>query len=323
MTLALLHDFLGDVPGRRWLGFASRWLALAACLLAGALQSARAQDIEPRTYFNAPIGINFLILGYAYTQGALQFDTALDLNDADLKTSNAVLAYARVFELGGKAATFDVVVPYTGLSGTAVHQGDPVERNVNGFANPSFRLTWNFYGAPALSLKEYRLWQQDVVVGASLRILAPWSQYDPDRLVNIGTNRWTFKPEIGASKTIGPWTLEVSAAASIFTDNNDFFGGNKRRQDPVYSFQGHVIRSFSGGSWLSVDATYFAGGRTTFNGILKADLQQNWRAGATYAIPVDRKNSLKLYASSGFSDRTGNSFDLVGIAWQHRWGEGM
>lgn len=314
---------LPDLLFLRWPLPAFRYLASAFCALAGMASPVAAQDIEPRTYFNAPIGINFLIAGYAYTRGALQFDTALDLTDANLRTSNAVLAYARVFELGGKAATFDVVVPYTGLSGTAVHQGDPVERNVNGFANPSFRVTWNFHGAPALTLDEYRLWQQDVVVGASLRILAPWSQYDPDRLVNIGTNRWTFKPEVGASKTVGPWTLEGSLAALIFTDNNDFYGGNKRQQDPVYAVQGHVIRSFGGGSWLSVDATYYAGGRTTFNGILKADLQQNWRVGATYAIPVDRKNSVKLYASSGLSDRTGNSFDLVGIAWQHRWGEGM
>jgi hypothetical protein len=296
---------------------------LAVCASMGFFTRAHAQDLEPRTYFNAPIGINFLITGYVYTQGALQFDSALDITNANLKTSNAVLAYARVFELGGKAATFDAVIPYTALSGNAVYQGDPVERNVSGFANPAFRLTWNFYGAPALSLNEFRVWQQDVVVGASLRVMAPWSQYDSSRLVNIGTNRWTFKPELGASKTFGPWTLEASAAASIFTDNNEFYGGNKRQQDPLYSVQGHVIHSFSGGSWLAVDATYYAGGRTTFNGILKADLQQNWRVGATYAIPVDRKNSIKLYASSGLSDRTGNSFDLLGIAWQHRWGEGM
>ena len=305
-------------------GSASRGaVLLGACLLAGIATRAVAQDIEPRTYFNAPIGVNFLIAGYVYTQGALQFDSALDLTDANLKTSNAVVAYARVFELGGKAATFDVVVPYTGLSGTAVYQGDPVERKVNGFANPSFRVVWNFYGAPALTLDQFRAWQQDVVIGASLRVSAPWSQYDEDRLVNIGTNRWSFKPEIGLSKTFGPWSLEGSLAATFYTVNDEFFNGNRREQDPLYSVQGHVIRGFSGGSWLSVDATWYAGGRSTLNGILKADLQQNWRFGATYAIPIDRKNSIKLYASTGLSDRTGNSFDLVGIAYQHRWGAGL
>ncbi len=296
---------------------------LAAC--AGLLIATHAagQDIEPRTYSNAPIGVNFLVVGYAYTRGALQFDSALDLTDAHIRTSNAVVAYARVFDIGGKAATFDVIVPYTGLAGTAVYQGDFVERNVNGFANPAFRLCWNFYGAPALALNEFRAWHQDVVIGASLRVSAPWSQYDASRLVNIGTNRWSFKPELGISKTAGPWTLEGSFAATMFTVNNDFFGGNKREQAPVYSAQAHAIYGFAGGSWVSADATYFAGGRTTFNGILKADLQQNWRVGATLAMPVDRRNSIKLYVSSGLSARTGNTFDLAGIGWQHRWGGGL
>jgi hypothetical protein len=296
---------------------------LGACLLAGIPTRAAAQDIEPRTYFNAPIGINFLIAGYVYTQGALQFDSALEITDADLRTSNAVLAYARVFELGGKQAMVDVIVPYTGLSGTALYQGDPVERSVSGFANPAVRLVWNFHGAPALSLEEFRAWTPELVIGASLRVSAPWSQYDSSRLVNIGTNRWSFKPEIGLSKNFGPWALEGSLAATFYTVNDDFFGGRRREQDPLYAVQGHAIHSFRGGSWLSVDATYYAGGRSTLNGVVKADLQQNWRAGVTYAIPIDRKNSVKLYASTGFSDRTGNSFDLVGIAWQHRWGEGM
>ena len=275
--------------------------ALLACAGLAIASRAAAQDIEPRTYSNAPIGVNFLIAGYAYTRGGLQFDSALDLTDAHLKTSNAVLGYARVFELGGQSATIGVVVPYTGLSGTAVYQGDPVERSVTGFANPALRLCSNLYGAPALPLKDFRAWQQDVIIGACVVVSAPWSQYDPSRLVNIGTNRWTFKPALGISKTVGPWTIEAAAGATIFTVNKDFYGG----------------------SWISVDATYFAGGRTTFNGVLKADLQQNWRVGATLAVPLDRLNSIKFYASSGLSDRTGNSFDLIGIAWQHRWGAGL
>jgi hypothetical protein len=302
-------------------------LLVAAALLAiagpGVAARAAAQDIEPRTYSNAPIGVNFVIAGYAHTRGALQFDTALDLTDASLKTSNAVVAYARVFELAGSAATFDVIAPYTWLSGSATHQGESLQRDVDGFANPAMRVCWNFYGAPAMGLAEFRKWEQDVVIGASLRVSAPWSQYDDSRLVNIGTNRWSFKPEFGISKTVGPWTLELSAAATFFTVNKEFFNGNRREQDPLYSAQAHVIYGFAGGSWLSLDATFFGGGRSTLNGVLKADLQQNWRAGATFAIPIDRHNSIKLYASSGLADRTGNSFDLVGIAWQHRWGGGL
>jgi hypothetical protein len=296
---------------------------LAACALAGLATSARAQEIEPRAYSNAPVGVNFLIAGYAYTRGGLLFDSAVPITNAHLNTSNAVLAYARVLDLWGMSGKFDVIVPYTWLSGTADFQGEPVERTVSGFANPAFRMSINLYGAPALTLKEFAEWEQDLIIGASLRVVAPWGQYDPSRIVNIGTNRWSFKPEIGMSKAVGPWTLELQAAATFFTDNDEFYGGNTRSQEPVYSLQGHVIYGFRSGIWASVDATYFAGGRTTVDGVRNYDLQQNWRLGGTLAFPLDRANSIKFYASSGLSARTGNNYDLIGAAWQYRWGGGL
>jgi hypothetical protein len=299
----------------------AKWLAF--CVLLAMFAPVHAQDIEPRAYSNAPIGVNFVVAGYAHTRGALSFDPALSLTDADLRTHNAVIGYARVLNLGGKSGIFDVTLPYTFLSGDANYEGEPVERQVDGVSNPAFRLSWNFYGAPAMGLKEFSTWQQDLVIGASLRVSAPWSQYDSSRLVNIGTNRWSFKPELGISKTLGQWTVEGQLAATIYTDNDDFFGGNTREQDPIYSVQAHTIYGFKSGKWASFDVTWFGGGRTTFNGVDKEDLQQNWRVGATFAVPLNRRNSVKFYASSGVSDRTGNSFDLVGIVWQYRWGGGL
>ena len=298
-------------------------VVLAGCALAGVGLPACAQDIEPRAYSNAPIGVNFLIAGYAYTRGGVAFGESLPITDPSLNTSSAVVAYARVLDLWGMSAKFDAVVPYTWLSGTANYKGEPVSRTVDGLANSAFRLSVNLYGAPALTLKEFADWEQDLIIGASLRIVAPSGQYDSSRLINIGTNRWSFKPEVGISKAIGPWTVEATAAATFFTDNTNFFGGNEHSQRPLYSVQGHVIYAFDSGIWTSLDATYFTGGRTTLNGVLNTDLQQNWRLGGTLALPVDRLNSIKLYASRGVSARTDNSYDLLGVAWQHRWGAGL
>jgi Putative MetA-pathway of phenol degradation len=284
---------------------------------------ARAQDIEPRAYSNAPIGMNFAIAGYAYTRDGLAFDPAVPVTDLRLHTSNAVLGYARVIDFWGQSGKIDVIVPYTWLAGTATYAGAPIERIVDGFGDPMFRVSLNLYGAPSLGLKEFASYRQDVIVGASLRVSAPWGQYDDARVVNLGSHRWIFKPELGVSKASGQWTLEGTAAATVFTENNDFYGGKTRKQHPIYSAQGHVIYSFRSGAWASVDGTYFAGGRTEVNGVLGTDLQQNWRLGATYALPIDRFNSIKLYASSGVSARTGNNFDLLGIAWQYRWGAGL
>ena len=299
------------------------WTVAATALAVGTLSIAHAQDIEPRAYSNAPIGVNFLIAGYAYTEGAVPFDASLPVKNANLKTSSAVFAYARVLDLWGKSAKFDAVVPYTWLSGSAESEAELIQRNVSGFADPRFRLSVNLYGAPALTMKEFKDYEQDLIVGASLQVSVPSGQYDPSKLVNIGTHRWFFKPEVGVSKAVGPWTLEFQAAATFFTDNNDFFRGNTRSQDPLYSMQGHVIYGWRSGIWGSVDVTYFTGGRTTVNGKLNEDLQQNWRVGGTLAFPVDRHNSIKLYASRGVSARTENNYDLIGIAWQVRFGGGL
>jgi hypothetical protein len=299
--------------------------SLTACTLIAVASNAAAQDIEPRAFSNAPVGVNFVIAGYAHTRGGLAFDAALPVQDPDLRTSSAVFAYARTFGLWGMSGKFDAIVPYTWLDGTAreVSTGDTIQRNVDGLADARFRVSVNLYGAPALTLKEFADYRQDTIVGVSLQVSVPTGQYDASRLVNIGTHRWSFKPEVGVSRAIGPWTLEFAAAATLYTDNTDFLNGSTRSQDPVYSMRGHAIYGFQSGIWASLDATYFTGGRTTINGVRSNDLQQNWRVGGTLAFPLDVRNSIKLYASSGVSARTGNDFDLLGVAWQHRWGGGL
>lgn len=294
-----------------------------ACTLVSALRSAQAQEIEPRAFSNAPVGVNFLIAGYAFTRGGVAFDPALPVTDPELDTSSAVLAYARVLDLGGMSGKVEVVLPYTWMSGSATYAGRTLERVVAGPADPKVRLSVNLLGAPALGLKEFRGYHQDLIVGASIQASVPWGQYNDRRLVNIGTNRWFVKPELGISKALGPLTLELSVAATLFTDNEDFFGGNRRAQAPLYSTQTHAIYNFRSGIWGSIDATYFTGGRTTLNGEHNEDRQNNWRLGGTLALPVDVHNSVKLYASRGVSARTGNDYDLLGIAWQYRWGGGL
>jgi hypothetical protein len=269
------------------------------------------------------VGANFLIGGYVYTRGGIGFDTSLPITDPKLTISSAVVGYARALDLWGTSGKFDVIVPYTWLSGSAMYQGDPVQRKVNGFGDPLLRLSVNFYGAPALALPAFRSYEQDLIIGASLQVSVPAGQYDDTRIVNLGAHRWFFKPEVGLSKAHGPWTLEFQAGATLFTTNDDFFNGKRRSQSPLYSFQGHAIYNFPSGIWTSADATYFAGGRTTLDGVLQNDLQQNWRAGATLALPVDIRSSVKLYGSGGVSARTGNGFAQLGLAWQYRWGGGL
>jgi hypothetical protein len=296
-------------------------LVLFACLVVAS--AVRAQDIEPRQYSNTPVGVNFLINGYSYTKGGLAFDSALPLSRPEIETNSGVLGFARSLDLWGRSGKIDAGVPYTWLSGSADYLGQPLQRKVNGFGDPVFRLAVNLYGAPALQMKDFAAFRQDLIVGVALQVSVPLGQYDDERVVNIGTNRWFFKPSAGVSKAVGPWIWEATAAATFFTDNPDFLGGKTRSQAPLYSIQGHLIRSFGSGVWGAFDATYFWGGSTTINGSANGDLQRNWRVGATLAIPVDVRNSIKLTASDGVSARTGNNYSQFGLYWQYRWGGGI
>jgi hypothetical protein len=296
---------------------------LASCLCAILCTTAGAQELEPRSYTNLPVGLNFLVLGYAFTDGTVAFDPALPLTDAKLRTNTGVLAYARALDAWGYSAKFDVVVPFGGLEGSALYQGVPQTRDVSGFGDPRFRFAINLLGAPALSPREFASFRQDLIVGASLQVSAPWGQYDNTRLVNIGTNRWSFKTEVGASKAVGPWTFEIASAVTLFTRNDDFLSGGTLSQDPLYSVQGHLIRSFSQGVWAALDATWYAGGNTSVNGAEGQNRQSNARFGATLTLPIDRRNSIKLYASTGAYSRTDSDFDAFGVVWQHRWGAGL
>lgn len=285
--------------------------------------SALAQEIEPRAYSNIPVGMNFLVAGYAYAEGGLAVDASVPLTNANLQVHTTVLVYARSLDLWGQSGKFDVVIPYGWLSGDAEYAGQSVSREVSGFGGPRLRLSMNFIGAPALSMPEFANYRQDLIVGASLQVGLPTGQYDADRLINIGSNRWFVKPELGASKVWGPWTLELSTAATIFGDNEDFYGGQLREQDPIYSLQGHLVYSFRSGIWAALTGTYFTGGRTTVDGVEGDDLQETTRVGVTLALPVNRHHSIKLNASTGLFIRTGTDFDAIGAAWQYRWGEGL
>jgi hypothetical protein len=293
-------------------------MALFAIPIAGA----NGQELEPRSYTNTPIGLNFLIAGYGYTDGNVVFSASTPIEDAEIQTHATFLAYLRSVRLWDLSGKLGVIVPYAWTSGSAVAFGQAHSRKVSGLGDPKFRLTFNFLGAPPLTLKEFTAYKQDLIVGATVDVTAPLGQYDSSKLLNLGTNRWSVKSELGISKVLAPFTLELSAAATFFTRNDNFFGGKTLEQDPLYAAQAHVVYEFLPGLWAALDATYYAGGRTTTDGE-EGDRQENLRAGLTVSLPVSRYNSIKFYGSTGLYSRTRTNFDAIGAAWLIRWSGGL
>jgi hypothetical protein len=297
--------------------------SLLIVVLSAALRSlVHAQDLEPRAFANTPFSMNFLIGGYAHTQGTVGVDPSVPITDTEVKLNSAFLAYVRTLDLWGKSGKVDVIIPYTWAYGKAKLAGQERERKVYGFSDPRLRFSMLLYGAPALSLQEFRDYKPDLIIGSSVEVTLPLGKYQSDRLLNVGTNRWSFKPEVGVSKTLGPLTLELSTGVRFYTDNNDFLGGRTLQVSPLYSVQAHLIYSIMPGIWLGLDGLYYTGGRGTIDG-KKGESLEDARIGLTLALPVNRNNSIKLYASTDVYTKTGTESDVLGIAWQFRWGAGL
>jgi hypothetical protein len=156
-------------------------------------------------------------------------------------------------------------------------------------------------------------------LGVSLSVVAPTGQYVPAQLINVGSNRWAFKPEVGLSYPFGKWFAEASAGAWLFKDNNNFRGGQRRSQKPLSVLQLHAGYNFRPGLWLAADLGRYAGGATELNGIPNRDRQENKRYGLTLSVPLAAGWSTKLSWSKGWATRAGGDFKTVSATLQYRW----
>lgn len=285
------------------------WMILALSAILS--PPSNGQEIEARTYSNAPIGINFISAGVAQAKAGKY-----------TLTSEAV-SLTHIFNAGGQSGKLTLVLPYGQLTGSSSIGGRTVNASTEGLSDPLIKAAINLYGAPALTLDQFKNYQQDLIVGVSLAASVPWGKYDDNQLINVGANRWFIQPGLGISKALGPWRLELAGAGIFYTSNTNFMGGNSLSQNPVYSTQTHAIYYFQNTAWVSVDATYFTGGQSYVNGNPISGSQENWRFGTTMSYPVNRQNSIRLSASTGAYSRTNNSYDLYGISWQYRFGGGL
>jgi hypothetical protein len=132
----------------------------------------RAQELEPRAYSNSPTGLNFAIVGYGNAKGSVLTDPSLPLDNVSNESHVALFAYATTLNVLGKSAKVDVIVPYVWLTANGVAFGVPRQRYVTGFADPAFRFSMNFIGAPALTAAEFKDYRQNFILAracASLR----------------------------------------------------------------------------------------------------------------------------------------------------------
>ena len=282
----------------------------------------QSQDLEPRAYIRVPVNLNVILPGFNHSWGSVLTDPSLPLKDFKATVNTLTLAYARTFSLFGRTAQAFAVLPLCIAHANAVVFGQYQAVERQGPADMRFRLSVLLIGGRAMSLEEMRKQRNNgTILGASITVQPPTGQYYSDKLVNLGTGRWAFKPEIALSQPLGKkWLLDFYTAVWLFTDNNSYYTGNSlRSQDAIATVQGHISYNISPFAWAALNTTYYVGGNSTVNGIDNDDQVSNFRLGATLVVPVSKRSGIKMAFSKGAFVVRGSNFSSLSIGWSYSW----
>jgi hypothetical protein len=261
-------------------------------------------------------------ISYTGNAGGLLFDPSLPVDDAHVTARVPTIALGGSFGAFGRSAQGLAILPYVVADFSGNLSGVAQTRHRSGLADTTYRYSMNIIGAPALHLREYAKYRPKWLVGASVTVTAPTGQYDPNLLINIGTNRWGIKPELGISRFIGKWDLEAAFGAWIYTTNQSYYGGTYRKQDPLGSVQAHVVRFLPRRMWAAFDATYYTGGRSYIGNAIKADYQGNTRFGGTFGMAFGRSQAIRVAFFGGAVTRVGSDINSLSVAYQYFWQAG-
>jgi hypothetical protein len=272
-----------------------------------------AQELSPRAYWPAPKGTQLVFVGYAYSWGDVVTDPSLPVVGVDSNTNTVVVGYLRTINLWGRTSNIVVDVPYTWGTTKGTLAGQPARRDLSGLGDVSVTLSANILGAPSMTPPEFQELRRNPrqILGASLKLVGPTGDYEKDKLLNVGTNRWAVKAELGYAYPFkDKWILELELGAWYIWDNDEFLG-TTREQAPIVAFESHLIRRVKPGLWVSLDLNHYGGGRTTVGGFRGSDLQRNTRVGMTVAYPFRGRHAVKASYSAGAVTESGGDYQML------------
>ena len=279
-----------------------------------------AQDVEPRRWTPIPLDTRVIGAGYAFTSGDVLFDPSLLAEDVEIQVHTAAISYVHPFRIGNKFARLGILLPVNFEYWNGLLEGVPRSVQRNGLVDPRIRFSINIIGAPASDLKGLQQFYQEnpthTTLGFSLAVRLPLGQYDEERLINVGNNRFVFRPQLGFEHRWGSWSYELTASVFFYTVNNRFFPDRRKVTDPIYALQNHLIYRFKKGIWLALDLGYGYGGETAIDMVPIEDYRSNIVAGGSLGFRLDRTQALKLlYYRKEALNEVGSDINSLGVVW--------
>ena len=283
---------------------------------------ADAQGDGPRAYFPTPVDMNVLT-GYGlFLDGNRSLDPGVIFAEGDVDVHIGLLQYTRSLAVAGNAAGLFAIVPAGEVTGTLKGPAASVSSSSSGFGDILLGGAFTLYGMPAMPQEEYRAFNPDFAAGMLLKIGVPTGEYTSTQPINLGSNRWSLQAGLPLFYYFGEslldeklTTIEVLPSVTFFTNNNDPFGGDKLKQDPLVQIEAHITQNINRALWLSIDGIWTYGGETSMDGQKAGNTQQSIALGGSIGVNLNPAVSLKAsYGKIVYRNDDGADGEMVRIA---------
>ncbi|AEV98497.1 hypothetical protein A4D02_21905 [Niastella koreensis] len=291
-----------------------KWLAICYFIFSA---KAHGQELEARAYANLPVNMNVVAAVYAYSNGHVLADASLPVEDFNMKTHNLALAYVHSFALNNKLARIQIAAPLVRMQGQLRYAGQDTSGERTGLGDMRVRLGINLIGSPALAKKDFGKYTQKTIVGISLITSVPTGLYYTDKRINIGNNRWAFKPELGASRRFGQIYADGYLGWWFYTKNSDFLITKVLEQRPLFTTQLHGSYYFKKGMMIGLDGNWFSGGKTYINEVESGAGIDHLRVGVTWALPIAGKHVIRFQFHTTAYTNAGYDYNFFALGYQY------
>jgi hypothetical protein len=279
-----------------------------------------AQFNDARAYDNTPVGVSQLELDYTYVRSNASLDPSLSIAGANLNLNQGTIGYTHYVAVFGRLAWVEAAVPLAGLDGSIA--GTNVHGSIAGAGDSSYQIAALLKGGPALNIEQFASYKPATSLGLSLSITAPTGLYNSNKILNLGSDRWSFKPELAFSLPFGPdqkWEFDAYGNATFYTDNTSYHGREALRQEPLPGLEGHISYSFNDRVWLSLDTRYSFRGTTYAEGVSQNNPQQNFIVGNELNISLSPQNSLTFVFAKAIVHQNGPTATGFSIKYDYTW----
>jgi len=300
-------------------------------------------DDGARAYWNGKDGTDGV--SYQFLRGdidgtaAQQFDPAQHVYpNSDVEANLALLTWAHHFTLLNRASSFalniaggNVDVDINANDAPAaflppeIVTGSSLSQSSSGFADPTMQFVVNLFGTPRLKSNVDLLnYEPKLTLDVATMLAFPTGEYDSQKMVNMGLNRWYGRVALPAKYHFGVFTrgymstLEITPSVWLFDKNDDFLGA-ELENDPLLQLEAHLTHDFTPTLFGSLDLLYRSGFQSEIDGVENGDELDIGDLGFTLGYQLTDTTAIRTgYSSNVFGDDDLDT-SLIRIQFVYGW----